>query len=162
MAEGGYIQKFSNGGEPQSTTVLQQYDPRVLNQQYIPQQPQFTGNITDVQTTLAKTPALPLGATVVPTGTQLTAGQLVSPYSGQVAGSLALPTALASTQQAFLPNQTQANMMSPVEASGAVSATVNQTQVAQLQQVAQINAAQNTGTSVANVGGRTGYRYINE
>ena len=152
MAEGGMVQKFSNGGEPQSTTVsLQQYDPRVLNQQYIPQQPQFTGNITDVQTTLAKTPALPLGATVVPTGTQLTAGQLVSPYSGQVAGSLALPTALASTQQAFLPNQTQANMMSPVEASGAVAAAADQTQAAQLQQVAQINAAQNTGTSVANV-----------
>ena len=152
MAEGGMVQKFSNGGEPQSTTVsLQQYDPRVLNQQYIPQQPQFTGNITDVQTTLAKTPALPLGATVVPTGTQLTAGQLVSPYSGQGAGSLALPTALASTQQAFLPNQTQANMMSPVEASGAVAAAADQTQAAQLQQVAQINAAQNTGTSVANV-----------
>ena len=152
MAEGGYIQKFSNGGNPQSTTVsMQQYDPRVLNQQYIPQQPQFTGNITDVQTQLAKTPALPLGATVVPTGTQLTAGQLVSPYSGQVAGSLALPTALASTQQTFLPSQTQTAMMSPVEASGAIAATADQTQAAQLQQVAQINAAQNVGTSVANV-----------
>ena len=152
MAEGGVVQKFSNGGNPQSTTVsMQQYDPRVLNQQFIPQQPQFTGNITDVQTTLAKNPALPLGATVVPTGTQLTAGQLVSPYSGQVAGSLALPTALASTQQTFLPNQTQANMMSPVEASGAVSAAADQTQAAQLQQIAQINAAQNVGTSVANV-----------
>jgi len=152
MAEGGVVQKFSPGGMPQSTTVsLQQYDPRVLNQQYIPQQPQFTGNITDVQTTLAKNPALPLGATVVPTGTQVTADQLVSPYSGQVAGSLALPTALASTQQAFLPNQTQANMMSPVEASGAVAATADQTQAAQLEQVAQINAAQNVGTSVSNV-----------
>ena len=152
MAEGGVVQKFNTGGNPQSTTVsMQQYDPRVLNQQYIPQQPQFSGNITDVQTTLAKNPALPLGATVVPTGTQLTAGQLVSPYSGQVSGSLALPTALASTQQTFLPNQTQANMMSPVEASGAVTAAANQTQAAQLQQVAQINAAQNTGTSVANV-----------
>ena len=152
MAEGGMVQKFNNGGEPQSTTVsLQQYDPRVLNQQYIPQQPQFTGNITDVQTQLAKTPALPLGATVVPTGTQLTAGQLVSPYSGQVAGSLALPTALASTQQTFLPSQTQTAMMSPVEASGAIAATADQTQAAQLQQVAQINAAQNVGTSVANV-----------
>jgi hypothetical protein len=152
MAEGGVVQKFSNGGNPQSTTVsMQQYDPRVLNQQYIPQQPQFTGNITDVQTQLAKTPALPLGATVVPTGTQLTAGQLVSPYSGQVAGSLALPTALASTQQTFLPSQTQTAMMSPVEASGAIAATADQTQAAQLQQVAQINAAQNVGTSVANV-----------
>jgi hypothetical protein len=159
MAEGGAVLKAQSGvdvtgavNSGNATTVsLQQYDPRVLNQQYIPQQPQFTGNITDVQTQLAKNPALPLGATVVPTGTQVTADQLVSPYSGQVAGSLALPTALASTQQTFLPSQTQANMMSPVEASGAVTAAANQTQAAQLQQVAQINAAQNTGTSVANV-----------
>ena len=159
MAEGGAVLKAQNGvdvtgavNSGNATTVsLQQYDPRVLNQQFIPQQPQFTGNITDVQTQLAKTPALPLGATVVPTGTQLTAGQLVSPYSGQVAGSLALPTALASTQQTFLPSQTQTAMMSPVEASGAIAATADQTQAAQLQQVAQINAAQNVGTSVANV-----------
>ena len=152
MAEGGVVQKFSNGGNPQSTTVsMQQYDPRVLNQQFIPQQPNYSGQLVDVQEQLAKNPALPLGATVVPVGTQVTADQLVSPYSGQVAGSLALPTALASTQQTFLPNQTQANMMSPVEASGAVSAAANQTQAAQLQQVAQINAAQNVGTSVANV-----------
>ena len=159
MAEGGAVLKAQNGvdvtgavNSGNATTVsLQQYDPRVLNQQFIPQQPQFTGNITDVQTQLAKTPALPLGATVVPTGTQLTAGQLVSPYSGQVAGSLALPTALATTQQTFLPSQTQTAMMSPVEASGAIAATADQTQAAQLQQVAQINAAQNVGTSVANV-----------
>ncbi len=160
MAEGGAVLKAQSGvdvtgavNSGNATTVsLQQYDPRVLNQQYIPQQPNFTGqDITQVQSTLAKTPALPLGSTVVPVGTQVTADQLVSPYSGQVAGSLALPTALASTQQAFLPNQTQANMMSPVEASGAIAATADQTQAAQLEQVAQINAAQNVGTSVANV-----------
>ena len=153
MAEGGVVQKFSPGGMPQSTTVsLQQYDPRALNQQFIPQQPDFSGqDITQVQATLAKTPGLPTGATVVPVGTQLEAGQIVSPYSGQVSGSLALPTGLASTEQAYLPTQTPTTMMSPIEASGAISATANQTQAAQLQQVAQINAAQNVGTSVSNV-----------
>jgi len=153
MAEGGSVQKFSNGGDPQSTTVsLQQYDPRVLNQQYIPQQPDLTGmNLTQVQEQMAKTPGLPTGATVVPTGTQLTAGQLVSPYSGQVAGSLALPTALAATEQAMMPMTGQAALMSPIEASGAIGATVDQTQAAQLQQVAGITAAQQEGTSVANV-----------
>jgi len=153
MAEGGVVQKFSPGGMPQSTTVsLQQYDPRALNQQFIPQQPDFSGqDITQVQATLAKTPKLPTGATVVPVGTQLEAGQIVSPYSGQVSGSLALPTGLASTEQAYLPTQTPTTMMSPIEASGAISATANQTQAAQLQQVAQINAAQNVGTSVSNV-----------
>lgn len=153
MAEGGVVQKFNPGGMPQSTTVsLQQYDPRALNQQYIPQQPDFSGqDIQQVQATLAKTPKLPTGATVVPVGTQLEAGQIVSPYSGQVSGSLALPTGLASTEQAYLPTQTPTTMMSPIEASGAISATANQTQAAQLQQVAQINAAQNVGTSVSNV-----------
>ena len=144
--------ELANGGMPNSTTVsLQQYDPRALNQQYIPQQPQFTGNITDVQASLAKTPALPMGSTVVPVGTQLTAGQLVSPYSGQVAGSLALPTGLAETNQAYLPTMTQANMMSPVEASGAIRATADQTQAAQLDKVAQINAAQQAASSVADL-----------
>jgi hypothetical protein len=143
---------------PQSITVpLQQYDPRVLNQQYIPQQPDFTGqNITEVQAGLAKTPGLPTGATVVPTGTQLTAGQLVSPYSGQVAGSLALPTALASTEQAMMPMTQQAALASPIEASGAVSATVDQTQAAQLQQVAAINAAQQQTTSVSGLSAAQG------
>jgi len=153
MAEGGMVQKFDAGGDVQSTTVdIQQYDPRVLNQQYIPQQPDFTGqNITQVQAGLAKTPGLPTGATVVPTGTQLTAGQLVSPYSGQVAGSLALPTALAATEQAMMPTTGQAALASPIEASGAVSATVDQTQAAQLQQVAAITAAQQQATSVSNL-----------
>ena len=160
MAEGGSVLKAQSGvdvtgavNNGNATTVsLQQYDPRVLNQQYIPQQPDLTGmNLTQVQEQMAKTPGLPTGATVVPTGTQLTAGQLVSPYSGQVAGSLALPTALAATEQAMMPMTGQAALMSPIEAAGAIGATVDQTQAAQLQQVAGITAAQQEGTSVANV-----------
>ena len=158
MAEGGMVQKFAPGGDVQSTTVpLQQYDPRVLNQQYIPQQPNLSGlDLTQVQTQLAKTPGLPTGATVVPLGTQLTAGQLVSPYSGQVSGSAALPTALASTSQSMMPMTGQASLMSPIEASGAISATANQTQAAQLGQVAGITAAQQQGTSVSDVAAAQG------
>ena len=134
----------TEGTGTESTTVsLGQYDPRALNQQYIPQQPDYTGqDITEVQAALAKTPGLPTGATVVPVGTQVTADQLVSPYSGQVAGSLALPTALAATEQAMMPVTGEATLMSPVEAAGAIGATVDQTQAAQLEQVAQIDAAQ--------------------
>jgi hypothetical protein len=151
MAEGGSVLRASGGVDVtgavdagNTTTVdIQQYDPRALNQQYIPQQPDLTGmDLTQVQEQMAKTPGLPTGATVVPVGTQLDAGQLVSPYSGQVAGSLALPTALAATEQAMMPVTGEATLMSPVEAAGAVSATVDQTQAAQLGQVAQIDAAQ--------------------
>ena len=160
MAEGGAVLKAQSGVDVtgavnagNATNVsLQQYDPRVLNQQYIPQQPDLTNkNISQVQADLARTPGLPMGATVVPTGTQLTAGQIVSPYSGQVAGSVALPTALATTEQAMLPTQTQANLMTPIEASNAVTAAADQTRAAQIQQVSGITAAQQQGTSVANV-----------
>ena len=151
MAEGGMVKKYQEGGDV-TTVSLQQYDPRALNQQYIPQQPDLTGKtIQEVQADLARTPGLPTGATVVPVGTQLTAGQLVSPYSGQVTGSLALPTALASTEQAMMPIAGDAALMSPVEASGAIGAALDQTQAAQIGQVAGITAAQQEGTSVANV-----------
>jgi len=153
MAEGGYVQKFSNGGQPQSTTVsLQQYDPRVLNQQFIPQATTTSlGGVADVPKTFvgrAVQPALPTGSTIVPVGTQLDQGQVVSPYSGQISGSLALPTAMGETSQAYMPQFTGANLMSPVEATGAVQNAAEQRQAAQLDQVSQINAAQNIGTSI--------------
>ena len=138
--------KMAEGG------AVQQADPRVLSQQFIPQQPSFAGqDITQVQASLAKTPKLPTGATVVPVGTQLTAGQLMSPYSGQVAGTYALPTALGATQQAAPIAQTQTSLMSPFQSAGAIGTVADQTQAQQLGEVSQIVAAQNVGTSVANV-----------
>ena len=138
--------KMAEGG------AVQLADPRVLIQQFIPQQPSFEGqDITQVQASLAKTPRLPTGATVVPVGTQLTAGQLMSPYSGQVEGTYALPTALGATQQAMPVDQTQTSLMSPFQAAGAIGTVADQTQAQQLGQVSQIAAAQNVGTSVANV-----------
>ena len=138
--------KMAEGG------AVQQADPRVLSQQFIPQQPSFAGqDITQVQASLAKTPKLPTGATVVPVGTQLTAGQLMSPYSGQVAGTYALPTALGATQQAMPVAQTQTSLMSPFQSASAIGTVADQTQAQQLGQVSQIAAAQNVGTSVANV-----------
>ena len=153
MAEGGMIQKFSNGGTPESTTVdLQQYDTRALAQQYIPQQPSFAQkDLTGVQVALAKTPGLPAGATVVPVGTQLEKGQLVSPYSGQVTGASALPTSIAATEQAFLPTAQTATLMSPIEASGAIRAAADQTQAAQIGQVSMIDAAQQATSSVSDI-----------
>ena len=153
MVEGGMVQKFANGGMPESTTVdLQQYDTRALAQQYIPQQPSFAGkDLTGVQVALAKTPGLPAGATVVPVGTQLEKGQIVSPYSGQVTGASALPTSIAATEQAFLPTTQTATLMSPIEASGAIRAAADQTQAAQIGQVSMIDAAQQATSSVSDI-----------
>jgi hypothetical protein len=138
--------KMAEGG------AVQQADPRALSQQYIPQQPSFEGqDIAQVQATLAKTPGLPTGATVVPVGTQLTEGQLMSPYSGQVEGTYALPTALGDTQQAASVDQTQTSLMSPFQSADAIGTVTDQTQAQQLGPISQITAAENVGTSVANV-----------
>jgi hypothetical protein len=147
MANGGYVRKYQEGGDVQK-------DPRVLSQQYIPQQNFPAGaTLPQVQATIAKTPGLPTGATVVPTGTAVELGQLVSPTSGQVSGGVALPTAQAATTAAAMPQVTPSAKVSTVESTEAVSATVNALQAAQgtLDPRAQVLAAQQTASSVGNV-----------
>ena len=150
----------------QQVIDLTQYDPRTLGQQYIPQQASYSvdaeGNtvrtdvmegkdILETQEQLALSPTLPEGATVVPTGTQLTSGQLVSPYSGQVGQATNVPTTLATTEQAMMPLTGQASLMSPVEATGAVSGTLDQASAAQLTQAPMIDAAQQTTSAVSDL-----------
>ena len=128
--------------------------PTVLNQQYIPQQNFPTGaNLPQVQAEIAKTPGLPTGATVVPVGTTLEAGQLVSPYSGQVSGSVALPTAQAATTAAAMPTQQQATLTSAIEATPAVNGALQSLQAAQgtIDPRAQVLAAQQTASSVGDL-----------
>ena len=147
MANGGYVRKYQEGGDVQK-------DPRVLSQQYIPQQNFPAGaTLPQVQATIAKTPGLPTGATVVPVGTAVEAGQLVSPTSGQVSGQFALPTAQAATTAAAMPQAAPAAKVSTIESTGAVSATVDALQAAQgtLDPRAQVLAAQQTASSVGNV-----------
>lgn len=128
--------------------------PTTLNQQYIPQQNFPTGaNLPQVQAEIAKTPGLPTGATVVPVGTTLEAGQLVSPYSGQVSGSVALPTAQAATTAAAMPTQQQAAMTSAIEATPAVNGALQSLQAAQgtIDPRAQVLAAQQTASSIGDL-----------
>jgi hypothetical protein len=165
MAEGGYVQKFFGGGQPQSTTVsLEQYDPRVLNQQFIPQATSTSlGGVADIPRTFvdrATQPSLPMGSTIVPVGTQLEQGQLISPYSGQIGGSLELSTAMADTSQAFMPQSTDANLMSPIEAAGAIQSAVGQGQAAQLDQISSIDAAQQTSSAVSDLKAQQGTAII--
>ena len=98
MAKGGMPKKVLHAQN--GTYVEGQSDPRVLGQQYIPQQ-DFTVqdgkgySLQDVMSMQAVYPGLPEGATVTPTGVQFTGGQFVNPYSGQVYGNAAVPTQLA-------------------------------------------------------------------
>jgi hypothetical protein len=97
---------------------------------------------------------MPTGATVVPVGATLEAGQLVSPYSGQVSGSVALPTAQAATTMAAMPQVQEAAQVSPVESSQAVSGALTDAASCTRYAIdprAEVLAAQQTASSVGNV-----------
>jgi len=109
-----------------------QAQPRQLQQQVTPAQNIAAGSsIPQAMTQQAINPGLPAGSAVVPVGTQITAGQLVDPKSGQLSGQAAVPTALAGTQQAATQSATQAGQMQPTMSAPNV-------------QTAQANAAQGT------------------
>ena len=156
MANGGMIKKYTKGGletnttNESTTTSLEQYMPRVLQQQYIPPQTFPEGsNIQTVQAQQAKNPGLPLGATVVPVGTQITGDQLMSPYTGQVTGSVNLPTTLAMTNQAGLPTQTSANIMAAAQAAPAVEQALQQTTAQQNVQVPTVQGVTQGQTAIS-------------
>ena len=142
MARGGSVQKFAGGGTP---------DPAALPQQTIPQANIDAGaNLQQAMVQQATSPGLPVGAAVVPVGTQLDAGQLVSPQSGQVQGQVAVPTAIAGTTQATSQEQTPAAQVDATQVSGQVQdATAQQGQVSQQ---AQTQAAQGDPTQLSQLG----------
>jgi hypothetical protein len=156
MAKGGVL-KAQEGvdttGAVQSGNATKVM-PTALNQQYIPQQNFPAGaTLPQVQAEIAKTPGLPTGATVVPVGTTLEAGQLVSPYSGQVSGAVALPTAQAATTAAAMPQQMTAAQASTIESTPAVNSALQTLQAAQMSidPRAEVLAAQQTASSIGNV-----------
>ena len=161
-------------------------DPRPLGQQYIPEQEFYpstvevpvyddAGNQTgtrtetrgyslqDAMATQALFPGLPTGATVVPVGVSQEAGQFIDPRSGQVYGSSALPTALATTTQAGMPQATPTTLMTAATGAEAVDEAVSGMQPAQGEITDQelvtgqegvsslnIDAAQGTATMMTN------------
>ena len=178
MAKGGVIHANEGTYVPS--------DPRPLGQQYVPTQdftpyevevPVYddegnqTGtttetrgyNLQDTMATQALYPGLPAGATVVPVGVTQEAGQFVDPRSGQVYGSSALPTALATTTQAGMPQATATTLMTAATGAEAVDKAVSGMQPAQgevsdaalatgQQGVSSLNidAAQGTATMMTN------------
>ena len=178
MAKGGVIHANEGTYVPS--------DPRPLGQQYIPEQEFYpstvevpiyddAGNQTgtrtetrgyslqDAMATQALFPGLPTGATVVPVGVSQEAGQFIDPRSGQVYGSSALPTALATTTQAGMPQATPTTLMTAATGAEAVDEAVSGMQPAQGEITDQalvtgqegvsslnIDAAQGTATMMTN------------
>jgi len=97
-----------------------------------PQQLAYQGqSVSELQANRAIQPGLVAGATVQPVGTNITADQLVSPYSGQVTGDIVTPVTTANTNLANLPDITSANTMTADTASEKVTAVTDETDAAQ-------------------------------
>ena len=136
------------------TTSTTRTSPTALSQQYIPQQNFAAGaTLPEVQKEIATKPGLPAGATMVPAGVTLEQAQLVSPASGQVAGTVALPTAQALTSTSATPQAMQAAQAQVQQVAPDVSNALQTLQAAQgtVDPRAEILAAQQTASSVGNV-----------
>ena len=102
----------TNTGTGTQATGAAQADPRALAQQTVTAQNIAQGsNVQQAMTQQALNPGLPTNAAVVPVGTTVQAGQLVSPTSGQVTGQAAVPTSVAQTTTASGTTAGQAGQM---------------------------------------------------
>jgi len=138
MAKGGSVVKMAEGG--QTTT---------------PTTPQATGQ-TIGETTIQRMyqPGVPQGGVTVASGIPQDSGQTITPGMGTVTGSVAVPTALATTAQASPTQEKQAQTMQAQTAAPAVDAALNATQAAQVNEDdprAKVTAAQQTASSVGNL-----------
>ncbi len=143
MARGGVV-KMQQGGTPQQDTPPQSQAP--------------AANIGEVTTQRMYSPALPAGTVTTAAMTPSTTGQLIDPRTGVLTGSVAVPTAMASTAQAAPQQETQANVMEAAQAAPAIGAALQATQAAQttVDPRAQVTAAQQTATSVGNLSAAQG------
>jgi hypothetical protein len=99
-------------------------------------------------------PALPIGGTTIAAQTQTDPSQDIAAGTGELTGSVSVPTATASTTQAQGITPTDANIMQAAQAAPAVDSAMNATQAAQADPNnpnAQIAAAQQTASSVGNL-----------
>ena len=147
MARGGVVKKMQTGGTP----------ARQLPQSVVPAgstgyTPETT--IGQVSADRMQTPKVPEGGVTIPIGTQVTQDQMIGGDLGQVAGTVATPTALAPTTTTLPQTEKTANVMTAQQSAPAVDSALSATQASQINPNdprAQVTAAQQTATSVGNV-----------
>ena len=149
MAKGGVVKMQEGGATPPAS-------PRQLPQADVPVGTTYTPTtgIGEVFTDRAQTPALPEGGTTIPVGTQVTQEQIIGGDTGQLAGTVAVPTTVAPTTTTQLQQAQDANVTAVQTASDAVDTALSATQAAQTtleDPRAKVLAAQQTATSVGNV-----------
>ena len=142
MAKGGAVRKMQTGGV-------------VTNQTNTPTSPPASDQ-TIGATTIQRMyqPGVPQGGVTVASGIPQDAGQMIQPGMGTVTGSVAVPTALATTAQASPTQEKQAQAMQAQTAAPAIDSALSATQAAQTTEDdprAKVIAAQQTASSVGNL-----------
>src|SRR6056300_1039252 len=146
MAKGGVV-KLQTGGQAQPRQLSQATVPTTSN--YAPED-----TIGDVSAKMLQDPSLPQGAVTIPVGTQVTADQEIDTSLGQVAGTVGVPTAMASTTTTNQPQSLQAAQTTADKAADNVDSALAATNAAQMtlnDPRSQVLAAQQTATSVGNL-----------
>ena len=156
MAKGGSVVKMAEGG---------QADPRGLPQASVPTTTGFVNedgtpaNIGNIGAQQMIAPSLPVGGTTVPVGTQVTQDQMIDSGVGQVSGTVAVPTSMATTTGTTAPTAMTAPTMTADTVTDAVDTALNATQAAQLNPDdprSQVTAAQQTVSSVGSLSAAQG------
>ena len=161
-------QKFQNVTKPVYDQNYYLADGTTINPNYGTQVKDASGkgltqsvapNIGDMSAQMMTDPGLPTGAEVETVGTVAQSNQFIGAGEGQVGGSVALPTALASQTTSTGTQAQDANTMQATQLSGQqVEGVLSQGQVAQgtVGAGAQITGAQDTGSSVSNLNAQQG------
>ena len=152
MARGGSVRKLAVGG---------QADARQLTQAEVPITPNYatTDTIGDVSAKMLQDPSIPQGAVTVPVGTQVTADQEINTGLGQVAGTVGVPTAQATTTTSNQQAEKDANVTIADKSATAVDSALAATNAAQMtlnDPRSQVLAAQQTVSSVGNLSAAQG------
>ena len=156
MARGGSVRRFAEGGAT---------NPRVLPQAAVRETgayanadgtPATIGNVTASR---MQQPGLPSGGVTIPVGTTQSQEQLITGGTGEVSGTVAVPTAMSTTTQTNLPTATTAPSMTEATTSDAVDTALNAVDAAQLNPNdprSQVTAAQQVATSVSSLSAAQG------
>jgi len=161
---------------PEPTTTAnplpQQYIPQI-DDEYLgvpdenadPDAPSTGGSIGDITGKLAFNPALPQGATAVPVGVGQSPDQMLGQDTGQVSGTVSVPTAMATTTMAEQPSVTDANLTTAETIATEVNSSLDSLQAAQTDPDdprAKVLAAQQTKSAVSDLEAAQGTAFIME
>ena len=135
--------------------------PRQLSQATVPTETNYTADDTigSVSAKMMETPAIPQGGVTIPVGTQVTADQEINTGLGQVAGTVGVPTAQATTTTSNQQAEKDANVTIADKSATAVDSALAATSAAQMtlnDPRSQVLAAQQTASSVGNLSAAQG------